>query len=146
MTDRHEGSDREFDASPDDWQREMNIADLLDVAPISKGLFRGKRKIGGTGRIYGGQVVAQALAAASKTVTDDRLVHSLHAYFLRGGSEDHMIDFSVESDFDGAISRTVASSQPSRARFSSTSSPPSRDCPEGTITSWPWRQFRGRNH
>lgn len=114
MTDRHEGSDREFDASPDDWQREMNIADLLDVAPISKGLFRGKRKIGGTGRIYGGQVVAQALAAASKTVTDDRLVHSLHAYFLRGGSEDHMIDFSVESDFDGgnfANRRVIATQQ-----------------------------------
>ncbi|AKM11641.1 hypothetical protein AB433_07795 [Croceicoccus naphthovorans] len=90
------------------------MVDLLDVAPVSQGLFRGRRKIGGTGRIYGGQVVAQALAAASKTVPGDRSVHSLHAYFLRGGIEDYEIDYSVESDFDGgnfANRRVIATQQ-----------------------------------
>lgn len=114
MTDRHEGSDRNPDASRDDRQRESDIIGLLDVEPVSKGLFRGRRKIGGgTGRIYGGQVVAQALAAASKTVNADRFVHSLHAYFLRGGSEDHAIDFSVESNFDGGnvANRSVIATQ-----------------------------------
>lgn len=74
---------------------------LLDVRQVGEGHFRGARKRGGVGRVYGGQVVAQALAAASRTVRSDRLAHSLHAYFLRGGSEDHEIDYRVEADFDG---------------------------------------------
>jgi acyl-CoA thioesterase-2 len=79
----------------------VELFKLLDVQPIGDNLFRGRRKPGGIGRVYGGQVVAQALVAASKTVAEDRLVHSLHSYFLRGGSEDHEIDFRVENDFDG---------------------------------------------
>lgn len=74
---------------------------LVDVRPSGEGQFTGARKYGGTGRVYGGQVVAQALAAASKTVPPGRLVHSLHAYFLRGGSEGEEIRYRVEADFDG---------------------------------------------
>ena len=77
------------------------LIELLDVVPVGDGRFRGRRKRGGVGRVYGGQVVAQALAAASKTVNPDRPAHSLHAYFLRGGSEDYEIDYRVEADFDG---------------------------------------------
>ena len=102
MTDQHSKT------LPDPWEAllpaelAMELVKLLDVEPVAADMFRGRRKPGGVGRVYGGQVVAQALVAASKTVAEDRLVHSLHAYFLRGGSEDHEIYFRVESDFDGA--------------------------------------------
>jgi len=79
----------------------QQLIDLLSVQSTGETLFRGSRKIGGVGRVYGGQVVAQALVAAMRTVDDARVAHSLHAYFLRGGSEDHEIDFQVEADFDG---------------------------------------------
>jgi acyl-CoA thioesterase-2 len=58
---------------------------LLDVTPTEEDHFAGRRKPGGVGRVFGGQVIAQALAAAERTVAEDRPVHSLHAYFLRGG-------------------------------------------------------------
>jgi acyl-CoA thioesterase-2 len=53
------------------------------------------------GRVFGGQVIAQALAAAQDTVSSARAAHSLHAYFMRPGSEDFEITFRVERDFDG---------------------------------------------
>lgn len=86
---------------PDRRELVDELIELLDVEQVGEGRYRGRRKRGGVGRVYGGQVVAQALAAASKTVKADRLAHSLHAYFLRGGSEDHEIDYRVEMDFDG---------------------------------------------
>lgn len=95
----HEQDDPWASLTPDELTAEL--FKLLDVRPIDDNLFRGRRKPGGIGRVYGGQVVAQALVAASKTVAEDRPVHSLHSYFLRGGSEDYEIDFRVENDFDG---------------------------------------------
>ena len=74
---------------------------LLDVAPTGENLFQGARKPGGVGRIFGGQVIGQALMSATKTVDPSRIVHSLHAYFMRPGDEDHPIDFRVEADFEG---------------------------------------------
>lgn len=92
---------------------------LLDVEQVGERLFRGARKRGGVGRVYGGQVVAQALAAASKTVDPGRPIHSLHSYFLRGGSEDHEIEYRVEADFDGGSfsNRRVVASQQGRVIF-----------------------------
>ena len=86
---------------------------LLDVTPTGDDHFAGRRKPGGVGRVFGGQVIAQALAAAERTVADDRPVHSLHAYFLRGGSEDHEIDFRIDRDLDGGSfsNRRVTASQ-----------------------------------
>ncbi|MBB3861424.1 acyl-CoA thioesterase-2 [Novosphingobium hassiacum] len=77
------------------------LLDLLNVKDHGGDRFEGRRKIGGVGRVFGGQVIGQALASAERTVPDDRPVHSLHVYFLRGGSEDHEIDFKVERDMDG---------------------------------------------
>ena len=74
---------------------------LLDVSPVENNQFLGARKPGGVGRVFGGQVIAQALGSAIKTVKSDKLVHSLHAYFMRGGDEDHPIDYEVAADFDG---------------------------------------------
>ncbi|WP_295531398.1 acyl-CoA thioesterase II [Novosphingobium sp. Chol11] len=87
---------------------------LLDVQDTGADHFEGRRKQGGVGRVFGGQVIAQALAAAERTVAVDRPVHSLHAYFLRGGNEDFAIDFKVERDLDGGSfsNRRIVASQP----------------------------------
>ena len=74
---------------------------LLTVQRMGDGWYLGKRKPGGVGRVFGGQVIAQALAAAQDTVSSERIAHSLHAYFMRAGSEDYEITFRVERDFDG---------------------------------------------
>lgn len=74
---------------------------LLTVTPQSEDHFVGKRMPGGVGRVFGGEVIAQALMAATAAVDPDRLAHSLHAYFLRGGSEESDITYRVERDFDG---------------------------------------------
>ncbi|PLK27778.1 acyl-CoA thioesterase II [Novosphingobium sp. TH158] len=97
---------------PDDLVSEL--LHLLNVEQVGEDAFRGRRKVGGIGRVFGGQVIAQALASAERTVAPDREVHSLHAYFLRGGSEDHEIDFTIDRDFDGGSfsnRRVVASQQ-----------------------------------
>jgi acyl-CoA thioesterase II len=77
------------------------LEDLLTVTRMGDGWYLGKRKAGGVGRVFGGQVIAQALAAAQDTVSEERVAHSLHAYFMRAGSEDYEITFRVERDFDG---------------------------------------------
>ncbi|MGI4877333.1 MAG: acyl-CoA thioesterase [Janthinobacterium lividum] len=74
---------------------------LLDVEALEVDLFRGPCYDGGWHRVYGGQVVAQALVAASKTVRPERLPHSLHAYFLRPGDPQAPIICRVERDRDG---------------------------------------------
>ena len=87
---------------------------VLDLRGGGEDRFTGHRQPGGVGRVFGGQAIAQALVAAERTVADDREAHSLHAYFLRGGSEDHEIDFRVERDFDGGSfsnRRVIASQQ-----------------------------------
>ena len=98
---------------------EQLVADLmllLDLAPQGDDRFVGRRKKGGVGRVFGGQVIAQALGSAERTVADDRVAHSLHAYFLRGGSEEHEIDYRVRRDFDGGSfsNRRVVASQQGR--------------------------------
>lgn len=77
-----------------------DLRELLDVEEIDIGLYRGPRLKGGRGRVYGGQVIAQGLAAAMRSV-EGKSAHSLHAYFMRAGSEDHPIIYRVLSDFDG---------------------------------------------
>lgn len=97
---------------------------LLDVTPTADDHFAGRRKPGGEGRVFGGQVIAQALAAAERTVAEDRPVHSLHAYFLRGGSEEHEIDFRIDRDLDGGSfsNRRVTASQQGRPILTLTAS------------------------
>lgn len=103
----------------DDRKKVDGLLTLLDVQPLGSASFLGARKPGGIGRVFGGQVIGQALMAATKTVADDRLVHSLHAYFLRPGSEDHEIEYRVEADFDGRSfsNRRVVAMQQDRAIF-----------------------------
>lgn len=74
---------------------------LLEVETLDTDLYRGRRNPGGRGRVFGGQVIAQALMAATGSIDDDKTAHSLHAYFMRPGDEDLPIIYRVERDHDG---------------------------------------------
>ena len=85
---------------------------LLTVEQNSADSYTGPPQTDGIGRVFGGQVLAQALQAAQATVSDGKSAHSLHAYFLRGGREGALITYRIERDFDGksfANRRVVAS-------------------------------------
>ena len=89
----------------------QTLVDLLDVELIDTDLYRGRRGNDGFGRVFGGQVIAQALQAAQRSTDDDKQAHSLHAYFMRPGAEDHPIIYRVVRDFDGksfATRRVIA--------------------------------------
>jgi len=73
---------------------------LMRLEALEVNLFRGTSRDIGTQRVFGGQVLAQALLAASSTV-EQRLAHSLHAYFLRAGDPDAPIVYSVDRSRDG---------------------------------------------
>ena len=74
---------------------------LLDVRPTGDLAFTGSRQPGGVGRVFGGQVIAQGLIAAMRTVDPAKALHSLHCYFMRAGDESLEIDYQVRTDFDG---------------------------------------------
>ncbi|NOD91502.1 acyl-CoA thioesterase II [Ruegeria sp. HKCCD4884] len=82
-------------------EAERVLLDLLDIERLEVDLFRGTGSGGETPtRIFGGQVIAQALAAAYRTV-DDRLCHSLHAYFIRPGDPEIPVIYQVDRARDG---------------------------------------------
>ncbi|KQU56079.1 acyl-CoA thioesterase II [Sphingomonas sp. Leaf339] len=87
------------------------LVTLLDVEQIDVDLFRGARQPGGEGRVFGGQVIAQALQAAQRSTDAPKVANSLHAYFMRPGDENHPIVFRVVRDFEGrsfATRRVIA--------------------------------------
>jgi acyl-CoA thioesterase-2 len=89
-----------------------NLKSVVTVETIDTDLYRGMADPLSKGRVYGGQVIAQALNAATSTVEEGRVAHSLHAYFLRPGDADRPIIYRVERDFDGlrfANRRVIAS-------------------------------------
>lgn len=79
-----------------------SVAEVLDLQQLAHDRFRAE-PVSCTGRrtIYGGQVAAQALRAASLTVPDDRIAHSIHGYFLLAGDASGPIELRVERDRDG---------------------------------------------
>lgn len=105
-------------------QMVASLVKLLEVQGQGEDRFLGRHKRGGIGRVFGGQVIAQALHAAELTVDPERPAHSLHAYFLRGGSEGVDIDYAVERDFDGGSfsNRRVVASQQGRPILNLTAS------------------------
>lgn len=74
---------------------------LLTVGAQGADRFSGAPQPGGMGRVFGGQVIAQALQAAQATAPQDMAAHSLHAYFLRGGAEGIDTDYEIARDLDG---------------------------------------------
>jgi acyl-CoA thioesterase-2 len=78
-----------------------DFADLLHLDEIELNLFRGWCHAGAPLRAFGGQVAAQALVAAGRTVAPDRHVHSLHSYFMRPGDPRRPLLYQVERLRDG---------------------------------------------
>lgn len=77
------------------------LVELLKLERIEENLFRGQSQDLGWGQVFGGQVLGQALSAAAQTVTSDRHVHSMHAYFLRPGDAQRPIVYDVDRIRDG---------------------------------------------
>jgi acyl-CoA thioesterase II len=92
---------------------------LLDIETIDDDLYRGLTSVGQRTRVYGGQVAAQALVAAGRTVPEDRFVHSLHAYFMRPGDPTTPIVYDVDRLRDGRsfTTRRVRARQRGQAIF-----------------------------
>ena len=76
------------------------LLSILDVTPLEQGKFQGTSPANGWKRVFGGQVVAQALAAALRTV-EGRDPHSLHGYFILGGDPSVPITYEVDRIRDG---------------------------------------------
>jgi len=86
------------------------LVQLLDLAPTGGDHFQGESEDLGFPHVFGGQVLGQALMAASRTV-EGRLCHSLHAYFLRPGNHSMPIDYEVQRVRDGgtfSVRRVIA--------------------------------------
>ena len=86
-------------ASPDFPATE--ILSLLDLENIGIDRYRGYSPSSAGKQVYGGQAIAQALVAATRTVSKDRPAHSLHGYFILAGNPKKPIDFQVERIRDG---------------------------------------------
>ena len=79
----------------------QELVDMLQVEQLEHNLFRGVSGDIGSPRVFGGQVLGQALMAAALTVEPGRSIHSLHAYFLRPGDETAKIVYDVDRIRDG---------------------------------------------
>jgi acyl-CoA thioesterase II len=95
------------------------LLSILDIERLEENLFRGLSPQVGWQRVFGGQVIGQALVAAHRTV-NGRLAHSLHAYFLRAGDPSVPIIYNVDRIRDGGsfTTRRVVAVQHGQAIFS----------------------------
>ena len=82
-------------------KRLAELLRLLELERVEVNIFRGESRDIGSPQVYGGQVLGQALQAAYATVTADRVVHSLHAYFLRRGDVNAPVVYFVDRSRDG---------------------------------------------
>ncbi|NTW39215.1 MAG: acyl-CoA thioesterase II [Cellulomonadaceae bacterium] len=98
-TDRADAADR-ADAVPGT-DAVHAVLDVLDLREVDTDTFRGLSLPKPGGRVFGGQVLAQSLLAAARTVEPDRMPHSVHGYFLRPGAIDRPIFFAIERLRDG---------------------------------------------
>lgn len=92
---------------------------LLQLEQLDDNLFRGQNYVTPWGRVYGGQALAQGLHAAYETVPEDRVVHSMHGYFILAGDVTKPIIFEVDRIRDGRsfTTRRVVAIQKGRAIF-----------------------------
>ena len=95
-----------------------HLLDILDLEQIDADIFRGQNETTEWFRLFGGQVAAQALCAAQRTVETHR-VHSLHGYFLRGGDPKTPVTYTVDRIRDGRsfTTRRVVALQNGKAIF-----------------------------
>ncbi|MBT8070765.1 MAG: acyl-CoA thioesterase II [Xanthomonadales bacterium] len=94
------------------------LLQLMELEALEVNLFRGESRDIGTSRVFGGQVLAQSIIAASRTV-DEGTIHSLHSYFLRAGDAEAPIVYDVDRNRDGRSfkSRRVVAIQHGRPIF-----------------------------
>jgi len=97
---------------------------LLDLEPIEHDIYRGTSRDIGSGRIFGGQVLAQSLVAAHRTMGEGRPAHSLHGYFILAGDLRVPVVYFVDRLRDGRSfgTRRVTAIQHGRAIFNMASS------------------------
>lgn len=95
----------------------QNIIDILNVEELERNLYRGQNHA--TEHVFGGQVLAQAIAAAYRTVEADHELHSAHSYFIRPGDWNAPIIYEVDRIRDGNsfTTRRVVAIQHGRAIF-----------------------------
>jgi acyl-CoA thioesterase-2 len=96
-----------------------HLLDLLDLEPLEVNIYRGRNRDIGTRRVFGGQVLAQALVAARRTIDEPREAHSLHGYFILPGDLAAPIVYFVDRLRDGGSfsTRRVTAIQHGRAIF-----------------------------
>ncbi|HSG07361.1 MAG TPA: acyl-CoA thioesterase II [Longimicrobiales bacterium] len=101
-----------------------DLVALLELEPIEVNIYRGQNRNIGTGRIFGGQVLAQALVAAAHTVEEERSLHSMHGYFILAGDLDLPVVYFVDRLRDGGsfTTRRVTGIQHGQAIFSMSTS------------------------
>ena len=95
------------------------LIEILDLEPLEVNIYRGQNRDIGTARVFGGQVLAQALVAARRTVDEPREAHSLHGYFILPGDLAAPIVYFVDRLRDGGSfsTRQVTAIQHGRAIF-----------------------------
>jgi len=100
------------------------LLELLKLEKLEENLFRGQNFQTAWKRVFGGQVLAQALHAAYQTVPEDRFAHSLHGYFILGGDLSLPIVYDVDTIRDGGsfTTRRVVAIQKGRAIFNMSAS------------------------
>lgn len=102
----------------------QNLVNALSLERFEDNLFRGRKQQNGWRRVYGGQVLGQAVSACAATVEQERDLHSLHGYFLLAGDPEHDIVYDVERIRDGGsfTTRRVRALQHGRAIFAMSAS------------------------
>ncbi|CAN5530930.1 acyl-CoA thioesterase II [soil metagenome] len=100
------------------------LLDILDLESLEINIYRGSNRDLGTGRVFGGQVFAQALVAARRTVDENREAHSAHGYFILPGDLAAPIVYFVDRLRDGSsfTTRRVTAIQHGRAIFNMSAS------------------------
>lgn len=100
------------------------LINTLNLEKIEQNLYRGESPDVGWQRVFGGQVIGQALVAAQRTVDETRIVHSLHGYFMRPGDPSIPIVYDVDRIRDGRsfTTRRVVAIQHGKAIFSMSAS------------------------
>lgn len=126
------------------------LLQVLKLEKIEENIFRGQSQDLGFGNVFGGQVLGQALSAVYRTVSRERSVHSLHAYFLRPGNAQKPIVYDVDCIRDGksfttrrviaiqngrAILNMAASFQVDESGFEHQAAAPTPPGPEGITSS-----------
>jgi len=101
-----------------------DLVELLTLEQLDDNLFRGQNYQTPWGRVFGGQVLAQSIHAARRTVPEERVIHSMHGYFILGGDPKQPIIYDVDRIRDGRsfTTRRVVAIQKGRAIFNMSAS------------------------